>query len=54
MKELRKMNASEVNFFLIFGDFWGPQGASKIVKNQKKGFQKSITKRAKKRGYTTS
>ena len=33
---------------LIFDDFGAPQGGSKVTKNQKKGFQKSIEKKDKK------
>ena len=38
---------------MIFDDSGGPQGGSKIIKNRKKAFQKSIEKKPKKEGNDT-
>ena len=41
----RKKEGLQGRLFVIFDDFGGPQGGSKIIKNRKKAFQKSIEKK---------
>ena len=45
----RKKEGLQGRLLLIFGDFGGPQGGPKIIKNRKKAFQKSVEKRDKKK-----
>ena len=50
----RKKEGLQGRLLAIFGDFGGPQGGSKIIKNRKKAFQKSIEKKDEtKKGHYT-
>ena len=46
----RKKEGLQGRLFVILDDFGTPQGGSKITKNQKKAFQKSIAKKGGKKG----
>ena len=45
----RKKEGLQGRLLVIFDDFGGPQGGSKITKNRKKAFQKSIENKAEKK-----
>ena len=49
----RKKGGLQGRLLLIFDDFGGPQGGSKITKNQKSAFQKTIEKKDEKKGNTS-
>ena len=44
-----KKSSLQGRLLMIFDDFGGPQGGSKITKNRKKAFQKSIKKKTEKK-----
>ena len=46
---VRKKEGLQGRLLLIFGDFGGPQGGPKIMKNRKSAFQKSIEKKDEKK-----
>ena len=46
---VRRKEGLQDRLLLIFGDFGGPQGGPKIIKNRKKAFQKSIEKKDEKK-----
>ena len=48
----RKKEGLQGRLLAIFDDFGGPQGGSKITKNRKKAFQKSIEKKEGKKEAT--
>ena len=48
----RKKEGLQGRLLVIFDDFWGAQEGSKISKNPKKAFQKSIEKKDKKKEAT--
>ena len=46
---VRKKEGLQGRLLLIFGDFGGPQGGPKIIKNRKSAFQNSIEKKDEKK-----
>ena len=48
----RKKEGLQGRLLLVFGDFGGPQGGPKIIKNRKSAFRKSIEKKEGKKEAT--